>query len=62
MSFFEAYEKSPLLIIIIIIIIIKNRNRGATGSSPRSGIKHQKLPESNLWPESGKQMSNVLTT
>ena len=35
---------------------LKGETEGVTGSSPRSGIKHQKLPESNLWPESGKKM------
>ena len=32
------------------------------GSSLRPDNKHQKLPESNMWPASGEQMQNVFTT
>ena len=34
----------------------ERRNWGTTGGSSRPGNKHQKLPESNMWPTSGEQM------
>ena len=33
-----------------------------TCGSSRPGNKHQKLPESNMWPVSGEQMQNVFAT
>ena len=33
-----------------------------TCGSSRPGNKHQKLPESNMWPASGEQMQNVFAT
>ena len=36
--------------------------RGTTYRSSRPGNKHQKLPESNMWPASGEQMQNVFAT
>ena len=40
----------------------ERRNRGTFCGSSRSGNKHQKLPESNMWSASGEQMQNVFAT
>ena len=40
----------------------ERRNRGTICGSSRSGNKHKKLPESNMWSASGEQMQNVLPT
>ena len=44
----------------MVINISDRRNRGATGSSSRPGNKHQKLPESNMWPAGGEQMQTFV--
>ena len=36
--------------------------RGTSYRSSRPGNKHQKLPESNMWPTSEEPMQNVFAT
>ena len=43
---------------------LKGETEGLLVAAQEQAInsKHQKLPESNMWPASGEQMQNVFTT
>ena len=41
---------------------LKGETEGLLVAAQDQGNKHQKLPESNMWPASGEKMQNVFAT